>query len=250
MAIPNLAPSLDPWARKATRVVVDSSQKLRVAIAATWKSGTATYKEAIHGSPKEEPKEIVTRDWTNVCLKLLIHLTPVCATVTLACLNLKGYFIGSQLQGPNTAAAQGLDRLVLQVTAKLFGLLVITSLSTIVMDAVRYHLLFATEGLPLGLLPAKHRYTDLSYLVSRDFIMGCKGLQSARRRVLFIILVVTCATVALFVSSAAALLMIPQHYDSWPAGGAKFWINNDLNPPTLNSTSFDNLCLLPNGTEE
>ncbi|KAK5743260.1 hypothetical protein LTR17_002737 [Elasticomyces elasticus] len=250
MAIPKLPPSLDLWVKKAAGVVENSSRKLWKATVATCKSTAITCEQFIHGAPKEEPKEIVTRDWTNVCLKLLIHLTPVCATVTLAFLNLKGYFIGSQLQGPNTAVAQGMDRLALQVTAKLFELLVITSLSTIVMDAVRYHLLFATEGLPLGLLPAKHRYTDVSYLISSDFIMGCKGLQDVRRRALFIILVVTCAAVALFVSSAAALLMIPQHYDSWPAGGATFWINNDLNPPMLNSTSFDNLCLLPNGTEE
>lgn len=51
--------------------------------------------------------------------KLVVHVLPVFATVTLSYLNLAGFFIGPTLNGIPSASAQSMERLILQVTARL-----------------------------------------------------------------------------------------------------------------------------------
>lgn len=98
------------------------------------------------------------------------------------------------------------------------------------MDGVRDKLLFGSEGLPLGLLFAKARFVDITYLLSSDFRAGCLGFRNIWARVAFGVLLVLASLIALFAGPSAAVLMIPSVYLSWPAGGADFWLNGDLFP--------------------
>lgn len=83
------------------------------------KIGSA-WMEMLHGESIEKPKVVLSRDWSAICSKCSIHILPVLATTVLAYLNIRGYFIGSSLQGLTGDVAQDIDRLCLQVTAKLF----------------------------------------------------------------------------------------------------------------------------------
>lgn len=51
---------------------------------------------------------------------IIAHTLPICASPTLAGLNLKGFFIGDEYLGYSDSTSQAIDRLSLQVTAKLF----------------------------------------------------------------------------------------------------------------------------------
>jgi hypothetical protein len=64
--------------------------------------------------------EVITRSrWRAARKCLLFHSLPLATTVTLSYFNLKMYFIGATLSGLSTPEAQDIDRLVLQVTAKI-----------------------------------------------------------------------------------------------------------------------------------
>ena len=74
---------------------------------------------AFKGEPSEEPKVVATRSkWkaTSICL---VHIIPVMASIVLVAMNLKGFYIGSQLEGSAIPSLQAIYILCLQVTAKL-----------------------------------------------------------------------------------------------------------------------------------
>lgn len=100
-------------------------------------------------------------------------------------------------------------------------------------DAIRDKLLFGSEGVPLGLVLANVRFSDASYLLTHDFRAGWSGFKRVRTRILFCILIVACSVIGLFVGPASALLIIPEYYDNWPAGGASFWLHGDLFPSVI-----------------
>jgi hypothetical protein len=72
------------------------------------------------GSEKEEEKVIVRQGVFRALKRCSVHIIPLCATAVLASINLNGYFVGAQYAGFNSSAAQSIDRLCLQVTAKLY----------------------------------------------------------------------------------------------------------------------------------
>lgn len=112
-------------------------------------------------------------------------------------------------------------------------LLVVASLGVILLDAIRDKLLFGTEGVPLGLVLANVRFGDVSYLFTHDFRAGWSGFHRVRTRLLFALLIVVCSIIGLFAGPATALLIIPEYYDAWPAGGASFTLEGDLFPSRL-----------------
>lgn len=75
--------------------------------------------ELLHGAPAEKRRVVVTSNWRAIVSKSAIHILPVLATIVLAYLNVRGYFIGVNMQGLASPAAQDLNRLCLQVTAKI-----------------------------------------------------------------------------------------------------------------------------------
>jgi hypothetical protein len=105
------------------------------------------------------------------------------------------------------------------------------------MDVVRSQLLFGEEGIPLGLLTAKFRFVDIRYLASLDFRAGSMGFQRLHNQLLFTLLIGVSALVAALSGPSSALLLIPGWHDSWPAGSATFWVNEDLSPSTVDRLS-------------
>lgn len=76
--------------------------------------------ETLKGAPQEKPKIILRRDCYAIAAKCSIHVLPTLTVIVLAYINIRGLFIGRDLQGRTEEWAQDLDRLCLQVVAKLF----------------------------------------------------------------------------------------------------------------------------------
>lgn len=55
----------------------------------------------------------------------------------------------------------------------------------IVMDIMRQQMLFGRDGLPLGLLASKQRFTQLEYIIFPAFRFGLAGFTRRRKRLLF-----------------------------------------------------------------
>ncbi|KAF2806259.1 uncharacterized protein BDZ99DRAFT_523721 [Mytilinidion resinicola] len=187
-----------------------------------------------HGAEKEAEKPVVSSTWGYALWHCGIHIIPLLATIALAYFNFHGLFIGNVLQSLYNDTAQAIDRLSLQVAAKLLELLIIASLGVVIMDTVRDKLLFDdNEGIPLGLVTAKSRFADITYLLSHDFRAGCWGFQKRRTRILFISLITVYSLIAILAGPSTALLLIPAYYTSWPARSVSFWFNGDLQPAIL-----------------
>jgi len=108
------------------------------------------------------------------------------------------------------------------------------------MDLLRHDLLAGPSGLPLGLLTAKTQFIAPGYLISPDFRYGIGGLEK-KKMIWAAIFIAGCSVLALVAGPAAALLLIPQAYDEWNAGGASFYLvgaKESLWPPTLDSQSI------------
>lgn len=113
-------------------------------------------------------------------------------------------------------------------------------MAVIMTDEVRERLLFKAEGLPLGLIFSHARFSQIQYLFSSEFQAGWRSITTHRDRLLFLLLLVSCSAVALFVGPSSAILMIPTWYTDWPAAGASFWLNGNLSPSTLDNRSILN----------
>ena len=147
-------------------------------------------------------------------------------------LNWRGYYIGGELEG---AVGQDDARfLALQFAAKLHELTISASLTAVIFYYIRYQLM-AESGLPFGAIVAGLQFKDVSYLWSMEFWGAVRSNWRRKRdKIGLILLIVTCAVLALSAGPSSATLMRPR-LDYWPAGGTDFWI--DLPPGDLNSTN-------------
>ena len=119
-------------------------------------------------------------------------------------------------------------------------MLIVASLGTIIMDVLRSQLL-GHEGLPLGIISSKQRFTELAYLLSPEFRFGLAGFARRRKRLLVGLLILASSLISLFAGPSAALLLIPTLHSDWPAGGASFWLAGDddsLWPSKLTASSI------------
>ena len=73
----------------------------------------------VYGDGREPKKAVTTQNRSVALLRSWVHILPVAVTITLAVLNLQGFFIGSTLQGFVDPIAQTFDLLMLQICAKL-----------------------------------------------------------------------------------------------------------------------------------
>jgi hypothetical protein len=108
------------------------------------------------------------------------------------------------------------------------------------MDVLRRELLSGSAGLPLGILIAKTCFVNAAYLFSADFRYGIFGL-TWRKRIRIALLTVVCTAIALLAGPSLALLLIPQRYSNWQAGGATFFMagtNESIWPSQLDSASI------------
>jgi hypothetical protein len=71
-----------------------------------------------HNAP-EGKKIVLDGSLKLACIRCAVHFLPVAGAITLACLNLKGYFVGAGYQGLSGDTANAADTLALQITAKL-----------------------------------------------------------------------------------------------------------------------------------
>lgn len=72
------------------------------------------------GTKRKEEKVIIKQSPFKALKRCSVHIPPICATAVLASINLRGYFVGIGLTGFSASAAQSIDRLLLQITAKLY----------------------------------------------------------------------------------------------------------------------------------
>ncbi|KAK5027811.1 hypothetical protein LTS07_006686 [Exophiala sideris] len=94
------------------------------------------------------------------------------------------------------------------------------------MDVVNHLLLADPQGLPLGLLSAKFRVAEFSYLWSPDFYAGFRGFSKKSTRAKIGGFILICSLLALLSGSSVALLLTPIYNDYWPGGGCMFWLED------------------------
>lgn len=126
---------------------------------------------AFYKEDREVPKTVLNRpSIPTLFAHLWVHIIPVVATGALIGMNLwsprngvfEGWYIGPELWGPWGSEA---TLNFLQLAAKLHETVIMASLSAVVVDLVRYFLVYKPLGVPLGLLGAGSRYSDMKYLL-------------------------------------------------------------------------------------
>jgi hypothetical protein len=189
-------------------------------------------------SDHEEKKVAISRDRRLAALRCCIHIIPIGVSVTLAYLNIRGYYIGGELAGPSGQDSVKLGGL--QFAAKIHELSINASIAAMLLSYIRYELTMGI-GLPFGALVAGQRFTELSYLWSTDFwgaILSQTDGYSSQRRFSLIAAVVTAITIAATAAPASAIAMIPR-LDMYNCCGTSFWINassEDLWPSRLDTS--------------
>ncbi|KAI9807873.1 MAG: hypothetical protein M1825_005179 [Sarcosagium campestre] len=184
--------------------------------------------------PKHEYKKIAIDSsiWPAL-LRTSGHILPSSVAIALIVINLKGLFIGSELDGhladDNTKLA------LLQVAAKTLELLINGSLATIIFHAVRQELAFG-DGVPLGLVTSGLSCAQLSHLWSPE-LWSSMSKSAVRNWAIWRIIVLVIASIIIGTLSgpSSAILMIPAK-KSWWAYGTSFFMKgsqDDLWPSRL-----------------
>jgi len=176
-----------------------------------------------HGST-EQPKVIVSESRLGILKCCTVHLMPILATIIILSLNLHGHYIGHDFQG--RIKSETINRLLLQVAAKVHEVLIGTSLALIVLDAVRYELVFG-NGLPLGLVGAGLAFDKFQYFTKKEFGVAVKhwfNNENTVRKVLFVGLLLVSGLIATLSGPASATLLVPKSQE-WPKGGTEYFLN-------------------------
>ena len=155
------------------------------------------------------------------CLAASIHIVPITAAFVLVILNWRGYYIGGELAG--AVGEDDAKFIGLQFAAKLHELTITASLTAVIFSYVR-HELITDSGLPFGAIVAGLQFKDISYLWSMEFWGAVRASWRRKRdKLCLILLIITCAGLAVSAGPSSATLMRPR-LDYWPAGGTDFWI--------------------------
>ncbi|PMD45931.1 hypothetical protein L207DRAFT_204046 [Hyaloscypha variabilis F] len=191
----------------------------------------------------EGKKVVMDRSRGLAILRCFVHIIPITACSVLIALNTMSYYIGGNLAGPSTPDDQKLFGL--QLAAKLLELFSLASIGAMILTHLRRELTFG-DGLPFGAVFSAQQFHDISILWSLELwgAIFYKWRQQ-RKKFQFIVLIVTCAILALAIGPSSAILMRPR-YDWWPAGGTVFWENatfDILFPSTLEDSPELSHCL-------
>ena len=95
------------------------ARRLGYSIAQSFTKTTKAARRVVKGASTEEPKPLATQSKRRVATVCFIHTVPILASIVLAAMNLKGYYIGAELTGGSDQSTQAIYTLCLQVTAKL-----------------------------------------------------------------------------------------------------------------------------------
>lgn len=152
-------------------------------------------------SPQEQPKVAIYQDRTVAVCHSLIHLPAISTALLLVMWNSCGFLIG---QLPSSTATS------LQFPAKIFELLMQTSLATVLLGTIR-RCITQSVPIPLGSVLAPASVTSVSYLWSLEFLGFLKSAWQKRSKhaalAAFTTLTVLLAAV---VGPSGAVLMIPR----------------------------------------
>ena len=187
--------------------------------------------------PVEDEKIPIVHGLIDAGLPALLHAVPVAAALVVVILNLRGYYIGSELQGGS--GEDSIKLLALQFTAKLHELLMVASMTYIVFDRLRQHMV-SDDGIPLGGIAAAFQVGAVSNLWSPDFIALFRtryGRMS--RQVLYVTLIFVVTVLGVIVGPSSATALQPTLGD-WAAGGTGFWLNStqaEIFPSVLNAST-------------
>lgn len=196
--------------------------------------------------PEPEKIAIESNFWTAFAAGI-IHVVPVLTTIVLLILNIQGYYIGAELDGPS--GQDGLKLLGLQFAAKIHELTFTASLTAVVFSYLRHELAVAS-GLPFGAIFAGFQFDKISFLWSSEFWgITYASSKGSWRRWKFLLLVVPCCLLSVGVAPLSASLMKPR-LDWWPAGGTNFWIAMGLDELTslnVNASQVSDQCSTDNG---
>ena len=188
--------------------------------------------KAVHGQTTSEERKIPLRRISLPPLSLiLLHSVALLAALVIIAINLGGVWVGKELTGP--IGENGEKQLALQLTAKLHELLVFASLADILWSIVLKSVALG-GGIPFGALTAGLRFSDLSYLWSKEFLAVCTTRFTRKRLFLPLLVVSTLLGVTLGPSSATA--MTPK-LDAWRVGNLNFAMNTSSSE--LWSTSLE-----------
>ena len=194
--------------------------------------------QAIQGRKVPEQKKVpISKISFSSGFTITVHLLAVTVAITITALNFQGLWIGGELTGQRGKDTEKL--LALQLVAKMHELLMLASLSHILFSITVGQLVFG-NGLPFGAVTAGHRFQQISYLWSAEFLAACVTTFSNKFLVLSVIVIFTGLGVTVGPASATA---VRPTLGDWPGGGTSFWLNataEDLWPSTLSHSLAEN----------
>lgn len=193
----------------------------------------------------EKKKVPVSKISLSSGFTITVHLLAIIVAITIAALNFQGLWIGKELTGQRDKDPEKL--LALQLVAKMHELLMLASLSHILFSITIGQLVFG-DGLPFGVVTAGHRFSQISYLWSAEFLAACVTTFSNKFLVLSVIIIFTGLGVTVGPASATA---VRPTLSDWPGGGTSFWLNataEDLWPSTLSQALAENQTCTPSET--
>jgi len=178
----------------------------------------------------------IYKDRRAASITAAAHLIGVSGVAALGYFVLGEWYIGAELQGELGQDSQKL--LALVITAKVFELVAVFSLSSIVFTLVRYEMVLG-NGAPLAALGAGLQISDPTFLVSKTMLAIMRGQFSRQwKKFFFVVLVAGFTVLAILIAPATATALMPR-LDTWRAGGTMLWWNAAeaaMFPESLNST--------------
>ena len=161
---------------------------------------TATYQGTFEESFSEPKKVTIRCSRTSSFFTSLIHVLPVGIALYEVILNLRGHYVGEYFT----------RQAYYQLAAKAHEILIDASLTSIVLSYIR-HELTNGDGLPFGAFLGGLQFLSVSYLWSRELWSSVlTKAYDLRKRVMFLVFMVTCGIIAATAGPSSATLLIPR----------------------------------------
>jgi len=149
---------------------------------------------------RERKKTAVYKSRSSVVLHVLLHLAPICGSLTLVILNVNEYFHEWPMSDNLPA---------LQFVAKLLEILIQASIAAVVLAYVRSKLLGGVP--PFGSVVAPYQIADVSSLWSLEFWGAITSSSTPlNARILLGALVAFAIVLAALIGPSTAILLIPR----------------------------------------
>jgi hypothetical protein len=218
----------------------------------------------------EKPKVVLLKSFWIALSRCAVHLAPMLVFVLVSFVNCKSVYIG-----PGLSVDDRYDSVYLtlfQVAAKLQEILCLASLSTILLQLLRYDLLNG-YGTPLGLVSSHLWFSQPTSLISPEYLaaaqrsvkgirrllpevikmkrISCESVARNLARIRLLILLLVFILLAAFIGPFTAVLLIPRT-QTFPAGGTRYFLNataEEMWPSVVHSDAEYEACFWPNATD-